>query len=352
MMMIKRALPASLLAVAASLPAVVAAQAPAPPPHDSLFFVTGGPSLKLDVLGGEGVVPGGVVKDKPYTADSITESTQVLADGNRITRRNESRFYRDSQGRTRREQTMSALGVFQSANDPVTMITINDPVAEATYFLDPVAHTARKLQPFRLALGDAAKTFERPVPPPGAVGETLTVVHAGAAGSGPVSLQAGEPGGPAGVGISIRGPGNAAFGPGPALEPFVPTEATTEDLGRQVLEGVLAHGTRETATIPAGAIGNERPIEITSERWYSDELEAVVLSRTSDPRFGETSYRLVNVARGEPSADLFAVPQGYELQSEPHAGVRMFGQGEPPPAGARVERRAFIIEQSPPQAQK
>jgi len=115
---------------------------------------------------------------------------------------------------------------------------------------------------------------------------------------------------------------------------------------------VLAHGTRETATIPAGAIGNERPIEITSERWYSDELEAVVLSRTSDPRFGETSYRLVNVARGEPSADLFAVPQGYELQSEPHAGVRMFGQGEPPPAGARVERRAFIIEQSPPQAQK
>ncbi len=321
MMMIKRALPASLLAVAASLPAVVAAQAPAPPPHDSLFFVTGGPSLKLDVLGGEGVVPGGVVKDKPYTADSITESTQVLADGNRITRRNESRFYRDSQGRTRREQTMSALGVFQSANDPVTMITINDPVAEATYFLDPVAHTARKLQPFRLALGDAAKTFERPVPPPG-------------------------------VGISIRGAGNAAFGPGPALEPFVPTEATTEDLGRQVLEGVLAHGTRETATIPAGAIGNERPIEITSERWYSDELEAVVLSRTSDPRFGETSYRLVNVARGEPSADLFAVPQGYELQSEPHAGVRMFGQGEPPPAGARVERRAFIIEQSPPQAQK
>ena len=67
-----------------------------------------------------------------------------------------------------------------------------------------------------------------------------------------------------------------------------------------------------------GESAAERPIEITSERWYSDELEAVVLSRTSDPRFGETSYRLVNVARGEPSADLFAVPQGYELQSEPH----------------------------------
>ncbi|HVS24542.1 MAG TPA: hypothetical protein VMU03_12520, partial [Gammaproteobacteria bacterium] len=143
-------------------------------------------------------------------------------------------------------------------------------------------------------------------------------------------------------------PGNAAFGPGPALEPFAATNRASEDLGRQVLEGVLAHGTRETATIPAGAIGNERPIEITSERWYSDELEAVVLSRTSDPRFGATSYTLVNVVRGEPAADLFAVPQGYELQSEPHAGVRVFEHGEPPPAGARVERRAVIIEQSPP----
>ena len=68
-----------------------------------------------------------------------------------------------------------------------------------------------------------------------------------------------------------------------------------------------------TDTIPAGTIGNERPIEIVTERWYSKDIDAMVLQRFFDPRFGETIYRLVNVVRGEPSPDLFQVPQGYEL---------------------------------------
>ena len=86
-----------------------------------------------------------------------------------------------------------------------------------------------------------------------------------------------------------------------------------EDLGEQVLEGLLVQGTRMTDTIPAGTIGNERPIEIVTERWYSEDIDAMVLQRFFDPRFGETIYRLVNVVRGEPSPDLFQVPQGYEL---------------------------------------
>lgn len=326
-----------LLAVGVcSSPAVVTAQpASSPAPPDSLFFVTTAAPLKVDVLRGEAVVPGGIVKDKPYSADSITESAQILADGNRITHRNESRFYRDSQGRTRREQTVGALGAFQPGNDPVTMITINDPVAEVTYFLDPRAHTARKLQPFRIALGENG-TFEQAVPPP------LPPLGPGVQAAGVISVH----GSAAGV---------AAFGPGPVLAQFPPTNATTEDLGKQVLEGVLARGTRETTTIPAGAVGNERPIEIRSETWYSDELEAIVLSKSSDPRFGETSYRLVNVARGEQPPDLFAVPQDYEVQTDPappRPGVRVFAPGEPPPAGVRVERRAFSIEQSPPKTER
>jgi hypothetical protein len=99
--------------------------------------------------------------------------------------------------------------------------------------------------------------------------------------------------------------------------PFAPGEVTTEDLGEQILEGVLARGSRETHTIPAGAIGNERPIDIVMERWYSDELQAEVLRRNIDPRFGETTYQLVNVVLGEPSADLFVVPESYELQTGP-----------------------------------
>src|SRR4051794_13582226 len=140
----------SFAASACSLPLLAAAQPPPsaapPPPPDSMFYVTSAAPLRLDVLGAEGVVPGGVVKEKPYTADSITESTQILVDGNRITHKNQARVYRDSQGRTRREQTMASLGVFQASSAPLTTITINDPVAGTTYFLDPAAHTARQLQ--------------------------------------------------------------------------------------------------------------------------------------------------------------------------------------------------------------
>ena len=98
-----------------------------------------------------------------------------------------------------------------------------------------------------------------------------------------------------------------------------------EDLGEQVLEGLLVEGTRMTDTIPAGLIGNERPIEIVTERWHSKQIDALVLQRFSDPRVGETTYRLVNVVLGEPSPDLFQVPQGYEIEKAdtPRTGVRV-----------------------------
>ena len=328
----------------------------APPPPDSLFYVTSAAPLRLDVLGAEGVVPGGVVKDKPYTADSMTESTQILADGNRITHKNQARFYRDSQGRTRREQTMGSFGVFQAPSDPITTITIHDPVAGTTYFLDPAAHTVRKLQPFRLefngaggGVGGSTATFERAVPPPGD--------DPGVAGTpaGAVTLplprrSRAEPGAPAGGVVERRGAvrNDAAFGPGTAVaRAFGPSESTTEDLGEQVLEGVLAHGTRETSTIPAGALGNQRAIVITSERWYSPDIDAVVSSKTMDPRFGETSYKLVNVVREEPAPDLFTIPPGYELQADAVLARRRsaLAPGDAPPTGERVER-VFVLEPS------
>jgi hypothetical protein len=346
----------------------VAAQPPpaAPPPPDSLFFVTSPSPLRLDVLGAEGLVPGGVVKDKPYAADSITESTQILADGNRITHRNQARVYRDSQGRTRREQTVESLGVFQPPSDPITMVTIHDPVADVTYFLDPGAHTARKLQSLRLELGGGASggpaTFERAVPPPG--DGDVTYVAGAAAAALPMPFPppppALGPGAPARgvIAMTVAAPSAAAFGPATAVAggaPFAAAQVSTEDLGEQVLEGVLAHGTRETSTIPAGALGNERAIVITSERWYSAEIEAVVSSKTSDPRFGETSYTLVNLVRAEPAADLFVIPSGYELQADadsPRAGARTLGPGDAPPPGGRVERRVFLVEPTPPKSDK
>jgi hypothetical protein len=90
-----------------------------------------------------------------------------------------------------------------------------------------------------------------------------------------------------------------------------------EELGKQNIEGVEAEGTRTTVTIPAGEIGNERAIEIVSERWYSPELQLVVMTRHSDPRSGETTYKLTNINRSEPAKSLFEVPADYTIKEGP-----------------------------------
>jgi hypothetical protein len=351
----------------AALAAPYAAQAQAPPPGDTLFFVGNGAPLlpfggRVDVLRGDGALVGDVVKDKPYTADSVTETAQILADGNRITHRNEARFYRDSQGRTRREQTVSALGVWQTGSEPLTLITIDDPVAEVSYFLDPTSQTARQLKPQRLALEGGSATWTRAVPAPGvpAPPRALTMgvrvdtqVAPGAEPAETFELPVPAPGA-AGIAVATAAASVQAFQPAAVAfgafgaEPGA--EAKKEDLGEQVLEGVLARGTRQTQTIPAGVIGNEREIEVVAEEWYSKDIEAVVLRRTYDPRFGETNYRLVNLVRGEPSPDLFVVPQGYDVRTGPEP-PEVAHRTEPAAPGQRLERRVFVVQPDPQNAE-
>jgi hypothetical protein len=88
----------------------------------------------------------------------------------------------------------------------------------------------------------------------------------------------------------------------------------TESLGQQIIEGVLCEGKRATSTIPAGAIGNDLPITIVNEQWQSPELQVFVLTKQSDPRFGETIYRLTNIIRSEPDRALFEVPADYNIK--------------------------------------
>jgi len=87
----------------------------------------------------------------------------------------------------------------------------------------------------------------------------------------------------------------------------------TESLGRQTIEGVPADGTRTTMTIAAGQWGNEQPIQIVTERWYSPDLQTVVLSKHTDPRTGETVSKLANVSRAEPPTSLFEPPADYKV---------------------------------------
>ena len=87
----------------------------------------------------------------------------------------------------------------------------------------------------------------------------------------------------------------------------------------KVIEGVNVDGRKTTTTIPAGKVGNEQPLTITSEEWRSPELNVLVLTRHSDPRTGESSYRLTNILRADPDQSLFMIPPDYTVKD---TGIR------------------------------
>ena len=208
---------------------------------------------------------------------------QQLADGNRIEHHTTSSVARDGQGRTRREQQLTAIGAILPQVDG-RIITIMDPVARVHYSLDPAR---------RVAMRSPLPVFTR------FDGVARAGVAAGVAGAATVTAQT----------VVI----NAGS-----------KNARTESLGTSQIEGVEAQGTRTVVTIPAGAIGNQAPIEMVTEQWFSAELGAVVLSRRNDPRFGETTYRLQNIVRAEPSPELFQVPSDYTIDALPAFGGGTF----------------------------
>ena len=273
--------------------------APPPPPDANFVF------MASESFGGK------TVKGAPYSAEAVTESIQTLADGNRIVNRSTSSLYRDSEGRTRREQSLKGLGILGGAGEePAQTIFISDPVAGVTYSLDSKSRTAHKSVPFTFEFhrkpGEAieGQTFEFKVAPgtaPAAGGNVMMTAPLPAPGSGMRVAHAAE-----GVSTFVF-----------KSTKSVNTNEVKEQLGKQIIEGVEAEGTRTTVTIPAGDIGNERAIEIVSERWYSPELQLVVMTRHSDPRFGETSYKLTNINRADPAKSLFEVPAGYTIKEGP-----------------------------------
>jgi len=125
---------AFLLAVAAI------AGAQNPPPGGHRRFDAAGPRF----LGAEAGMPHRVVKGAPFSGDLVTESTQTLADGNRIRQTSTVHLFRDSEGRTRREQSLAGLGVLAAGGGEQRVIFLNDPAAGANYALDPVRKTAKR----------------------------------------------------------------------------------------------------------------------------------------------------------------------------------------------------------------
>lgn len=269
-----------------------------------------------------------IVKGMPFSADAINESVQVLADGNRIVRSSTNKLYRNSEGRFRREMSGSSGGSFGHLFSMGPAITILDPIGGQRYLLDSHLRTARVG-----SLNGVATTTVSPAKPPMPPSpEGMRVVEKRVE----VEVRVATPPGAAAprekaltearVYSDLMGSssgGGFAYTIGSGFASGSKYETRTEELGVQTIEGVEATGTRTITTIPAGDIGNERPIEIVYERWYSNELQLVVMSKHGDPRFGEQTYRLTNIVRSEPDPSLFSLPSGYKILTEPAGTVRI-----------------------------
>jgi len=242
---------------------------------------------------------GKTVKGAPFSAQTVSEHIQTLADGNRIVHRNTGAIYRDGEGRTRREQQFNMVGPFAADKEPVQTVVINDPVAGVNYILNQKEKTANKRAPLMIMRSGPGTVSITTDGKGEGRGESKTEIST-------VVVQGGS-----GEGFAGRMPQIRAGGP------HSNAQTNKESLGKQMIEGVEAEGTRETRTIPAGELGNEGPINIVSEAWYSPELQTVVMSRHSDPRFGESTFKLTNISRGEPSASLFQVPSDFVIKEGP-----------------------------------
>jgi len=243
----------AICSFAVAVAAVTVAQEVAPPPPGQ------GHGMGMHMQGepGEGKTVIGI----PLTAQIVVSHENTLADGNHISRTSQTLLYRDSQGRVRREVTVDA-GTPATASVKHTFIMINDPVAGKRYMLDPKNKTAREM-----------------------------------------------PAGPHGPG------GNRSHPAGDELRKMLSKDVQKDQLGIKTIDGYQATGEKVVRTIAAGEIGNEKPIEVVTERWFATDLQLPVLIVHTDPMMGTATTKVTSVTRGEPDASLFQVPSDYKMVS-------------------------------------
>jgi hypothetical protein len=242
-----------------------------------------------------------LVRNSPFSATLLVESTVRQPDGATSTKTTTSLLYRDKKGRTRSDR-FGEQQVDPAALESVTphSSVINDPVAGFTYTLDH-AHTSARRSAFVYQPKETA-------------GESAGQTQATSARQHFLPMPASSGGENNGLSAGTAAGSSAA---------------KTESLGTREIEGVLAEGTRVTMTLPAGAHGNEHPIQYVSERWYSLALQTVVLLKRSDPQGGETTYRLININLGEPSTSLFTMPANYKVRDENGREISQLGASTP-----------------------
>jgi hypothetical protein len=274
----------------------------------NVIYQSAGP-VDRGIAGGFEKSFGAPIQGAPYSATVANESVQTLADGNRIVQSSTGTTARDSQGRTRQDTVLPAIGNLSAANAP-HFVFIQDPVAQTSYTLNLADKTAQKMPTLPRGLRGLSVS-----------GGSNTAVMTAVSGTA-TSITS----------MSMADPGPAAVqSPLPPLPPQMiglqkvlvadVGQANTEDLGSQTMEGIIVNGVRTTHTIPAGQMGNEKPISIVTEVWTSPDLKTVVYSKRSDPRMGEQTFQLTNIVRAEPDPALFAVPADFKVIDGPQPVV-------------------------------
>lgn len=234
--------------------------------------------VQFHMIGAEGFGPGKVVAGAPFSADETNTTTQTLVDGNRIVNASTSKVYRDQQGRTRTENTLGNIGGVPASEAHVS-IMINDPVAASQFMLNPAERTALKMNLMAQKL-EAESMFRATT--------------------------------------ELTASPNLMF---TTARHVAEKPSKTEDIGTQNMEGVLVKGTRTTMTIAAGSMGNDRDINVVTERWYSPELRMNIMTKRTDPRMGETVFQVTNLSRSNPDPSLFTPPADYQMKDAPKAST-------------------------------
>ena len=223
-----------------------------------------------------------LVKGAPYSANVTIESTQTLSDGGQVVQHFQGNTARDSQGRTREDVPLP-----EGDESVPHLVFVHDPVTQSSYALNLTDKTARRM---------------------------LTVENRseGEAESGTLVMRMGH--------VAAVGPAPSLAVPGQAFSASGDPsndQVRREDLGVQTIEGLVVSGVRTIRTIPAGQIGNSKPISTVTEVWTSTELKTIVYSKTSDPLAGDQIFQLTNIVRAEPDPSLFTVPADFKITDAP-----------------------------------
>jgi hypothetical protein len=240
-----------------------------------------------------------LVKGSPFCATITTEHTQVFADGNRIHTSEDSSICRDSAGRTRREADMNLLGAVPQKS-VTKLVTITDPVVGLRYVLNTDEKIAHKMPISTFSIS----TFR------------------GGTGTGQVGyVTKGKVTG-GNVAYATQSGGSNVMFYKKIGQDSIEATPVTENLGDQDISGIHATGTRMTTTIPSGSMGNEQPILVTSETWYSPELKATVMTKHDEPWVGELKTQFTNVNTAEPDRSMFTIPSDYKIVNESGPPIR------------------------------